>query len=1193
MSLARARAVFLLDFLATARRPLLWFLIILAGFLTWEISTGEATINSGDASVGGTKAWLTSQFAQGMVMSIMVFTMYTFFLAVAAGMAVIKDADGKVGELLHATPLTAGEYIWGKFGAVLASFVGALGIHTFLAVFFNHAMPSPVASEVRGPFEIANYVVPAAVFGLPAIVFVGGASFALGERFRRPILVFVLPLALLMACGFFLMNWSPTWLDPRINAFLGLIDPSGFRWLNETWLKVDRGVNFYNTAAIGFDAPFLLSRAAFIVAGLLAVLWSHLSFDATLRGGGKAKARKRKKASRETRASGHALPDPLKALAMTSCPPGLVRGALEVARVEFRELIAHPGLYLFVPLIIIQTFGSIVSTTGALEGRVLITPGHTAAQMMNTLTLLVCLLLLFYTVESLWRDRATGLESIVYASPTRSASMLFGKALANSLVGAAILLAALVSCAVAHLIQGTVPFSLGPFALLWGLLLIPTFLVWISFTTAVFAFTRNRYLTYGIALAALIVSAFYQMRGEMNWVGNWNIWGAALWSDMGPLQLDRTAFLLNRCLALSLTVFFVALAVRFFPRTSKDPILVLHRLRPGSLLLATGRLSAFAAVPLLLGVALWLQVENGFQGSVIEKEAKDYWRQNLATWKDVPLPLLTAVEMDLGIDPACSRFHAAGSYRIENHREEPLARIPLTAGLHWENISWTMDGEPYDPEDRSRLFVFSPTAPLATGQSVTIGFDYEGTLPDGISRNGGGVSEFILPAGVVLTSFSPSFAPVLGYMEGMGMDEDNRYESRVYPDDFHEGITEPLFGAASPFTTRISVTVPEEYAANSVGVLESDTVRDGRRTFVWVSDVPVRFFNVIAGKWDVKRGQGSALYYHPEHTYNVKEISHALEAAREHYSDWFYPFPWNELRLSEFADLSRYAQGFPTNITFSEGIGFLSNSDPRSNAAFAITAHESAHQWWGNLVTPGKGPSGNVIAEGLAQFSTTLLLEEEKGFLAGIEFRKRMEEHYGNGRYPDAEKPLVKIDGSKAGDGTVTYEKGGWAFWMLYDLMGREPSLAAHRAFCERYKDGPDFPVIHDYLQVMRAFAPDADAFEAFVQTWFYEVVVPEYKISTLTLDRKDGVWQARATVRNDGTGTFPIEIAAAKGSRMGDQGEPLPDYADARTVVTLPPGEEKEVVIASEFLPDRVLVDPDAKILQLERRKALRRVTM
>src|SRR5262249_49538272 len=158
------------------------------------------------------------------------------------------------------------------------------------------------------------------------------------------------------------------------------------------------------------------------------------------------------------------------------------------------------------------------------------------------------------------------------------------------------------------------------------------------------------------------------------------------------------------------------------------------------------------------------------------------------------------------------------------------------------------------------------------------------------------------------------------------------------------GLTDPAFGTGTPFPVRLRITAPEEYTVNSVGTLQKDEVANGRRTVEWQTDQPVRFFNVVAGKWAERRGQGTAVFYHPGHAYNIDEIGEALDASRKYYSEWFYAYPWQELKLSEFPDLSTYAQGFPTNITFSEGIGFLTRSDPQSNVAFLVTAHESAHQ---------------------------------------------------------------------------------------------------------------------------------------------------------------------------------------------------------------------------------------------------------
>ena len=193
------------------------------------------------------------------------------------------------------------------------------------------------------------------------------------------------------------------------------------------------------------------------------------------------------------------------------------------------------------------------------------------------------------------------------------------------------------------------------------------------------------------------------------------------------------------------------------------------------------------------------------------------------------------------------------------------------------------------------------------------------------------------------------------------MDEENRHESKQYDDFFYKGDTLPLFGTGDAFSTHITIHGPQEFTYNSVGVLESSSVEGDERTVVWKSDQPVNFFNVVAGRWKVREGTRTKVFYDERHAYNVEEMSLALESAYKYYSQWFMPYPWQELKLSEFANLAGYAQGFPTNITFSEGIGFLAKDKPGSNVAFLVTAHEAAHQWWGNLLVPGKGPGGNML----------------------------------------------------------------------------------------------------------------------------------------------------------------------------------------------------------------------------------------
>ena len=1196
MSIRRLALVFQRDLNHNLRRPMFWIWIALLILFAWGLSSGGVRIQSGDSSVGGTKAHITSEFAVAQLLTIFTTLIYGFFVAVAAGMSVIHDEECRVGEVLHATSLRPSEYIWGKFLAIIACILVVLSIHLAAMILFNHGVPAGSTQEFRGAFHLGNYLRPALIFSLPTAIFFAGASFALGELTRRPILVFFLPVAAFLGCIFFLWDYSPAWLPPSLDRAMMILDPAGFRWLSEGQLKVDRGVAFYNTASIPLDATIIANRLLFLGLGIVAVVFSQWHFKANLRGESRQTSRAWKRRGKEvalaTSVAGIELatPKPLASLAMTGKPPGFFSGAWTVARAEIVELLSSPGLYLFVPLLILEATGPNMIAVGAFDTPLLLTSGTMAVRSFNALTVMVCLLLLFYTVESLWRERHTRLSAVSFAMPIRTASILTGKALANSLVGAVVMTLQFLVSAAILIYQGSVSIEIIPFLLIWGVLLVPTLLLWTSFVMATLAITRNRYATYGIAIFVISFTGYRQIKGEINWVGNWPLWSAVTWSDISILELDRSAVILNRLLALGLAVFFTALTAKFYARREQDATAIVQRFQPWPLFKSALWLAPAAVLPIVSGFVLWAKVDNGFQGKNAEILEKDYWRKNIATYRDWPLPDITAVDIAADLDPAKSRIHVKGTFELINNQDKPLREIPISGALHWEDLKWTFNGKSATPNNRSLLYVFTPEPAIAPGGKFQIGFEHNAVFPKGITKKGGGTNEFILPSGVVLTSFGTSFVPNLGFFESVGVDAENRYESKEYPDDYYKGQTDSFAGSRRPYTTKVTITGPAEFAYNSVGVQTRDEVKEGKRTTVWESDQPVNFFNIVAGNWEIKRGEGTAVYYNRKHPYNIGEMVEALNAARKYYSEWFFPFPWKELKLSEFPALATYAQGFPTDITFSESIGFLTKSDPGANSAFMVTAHEAAHQWWGNIVAPGKGPGGNLLSEGTSHFSTMLLFEQVKGLYPRIEFAKKIEDGYGKTRSSDSERPLVKTDGSRDGDQTVTYDKTGWVLWMLMQEMGRDRMLDGIKEFFKEYCDNPDHPVLQDFLAVLRKHAKNPEAFDEFTQQWFFKVVVPEYQITDAKLTQDGKNWVVKAKVENLGTGRMAVEFAASAGERFEKEGNRAvsKDYREARTTVTLGSEDNKQITITCDFKPEQIVADPDAKVLQLRRKAAV-----
>ena len=1171
--------------------PLFWVLIALIVILTMSLNP-TAMIPSDDAAVGGVRAFATSPYALAQFFSLAGFLVYPFFVAIMAGLAVIRDDEARITELLHSTPLTSAEYIAGKAGGVLIAIGLAVVLHFGIAIAILQVLPTDELA--RGPFRLWNFARTLSLFALPGILLCAGLAFAIGERTRRPMAVYAVPIVYFMLVTFVLWNWNPAWLPAGLNRLLMVFDPTALRWLRQTLFEVDRGVAFYNTAPLALDATFWAGRLLMLATAVLAVVASVRHYARTL--GGDQPASRWTARTRRTPLTAPATvlgparwsSRPLRDLQMTSRPPGFVASTFHIARAELRELRGHPALYLFLPLIVFLVLEFATEGNAVLNAPVIYTAGSLAVGTIEIITVLACLLLLFYTVESVHRETTTGFDAILFAAPFRTGALLLAKSIANAVLVAVILAVCLATSLTMLAGQSQGRVEVWPFVLIWGLCLTPTFFVWNTFVTATLALVRNRYVTYALGLIALVLTFYGLQSGAMTWVTNWPLWGTLRWSDLGTFPLNGEALLLNRVLMLAVGVFFSVVAVRAFPRTQRDATATLQRFQPRPILRSALRLAPFALVPMGLGGYITYQIDTGFQGDAAQDRTKAYWQQNVATWRDVTPPEITSVDLDLDLDPAARRMDLTGTYTLVNRTDIAMPRLAFTAGDSFEEVIWTLDGMKFGAEERSGLHVLSLPDLLAPGDTVQVGFSYGAVYPDGFTRNGGGLRHFVLPAGALLSTLRGEFLPIPGFVEHLGLHDGNRYEPADITDDVWNEPLPPIGGGAL-FDTRVTVTAPSDYTVTSVGVKTEQRTEGGETTVVWESDHPVGTVNVMAGRWAVAERDGNAIHYHPGHPYNVDAMLETLVAARTHYADWFYPYPWQDLRINEFPNVETNATGFPTNISFSETSGFLTKPDRTTEATFVVTAHEVAHQWWGNILRPGEAPGADVLIEGAAHYSTLLLREAVHGIRGRIAFATQIEAEYTTQRRVDTEQPLARITGERRADGLVVYNKGAWVLWMLHDHLGTDRMQAGLQTFFRRYvapEDG-DYPALHDFVETLRPFAPDSTAYQIFVDQWFFDVVLPEYQLSEIGVVEQSGQWLVTATVANLGTGVATVEVAATRGERFV-RGEDNPAYAETRARALVAPGVPQRLTWTTPFEPERLVVDPDARVLQLNRERAV-----
>jgi ABC-2 type transport system permease protein len=1201
------------------KRPLNIIMFALFALMAFGFVAGGVQVRAGSADTGGPKLAMNAAFNLAFV-DVLTFALFLpFFVAVACGMPVLLDFDRRIHRLIAATPLSHVTYAMSRFAGAIAVVALILGAWLIVQIGLYQLWPIDETERTRAAFSLSAYVVPLLLFALPLSMFTGGLSMWLGVRTRQPVLVFALPVVIVVSGIFFVWNFSPEWLPHWVDRLMMALDPTGVRWFMNTFIDEDRGVAFYNSATVAPDALFAFSRIAFVAVGFAAVWATGRRLERTehrdLRVGNitqlLADAQRAQDARGETQHASIAARGGNPAAIVQV--PGFVFSTLHVFALETRALLRSPGVWLFGPLILLQTWATTSFRDGPLDTELLMTTGTGAAGAFNTLTLLLCFLTLFYTVESLVREERCGLSAIFRAAPVPTAAVLAGKVLANAMLALVIIGAASLAIAIVLAVQAfktgiVIPLQASVLLLVLGVLLAPTLIVWCAFTAFLYALLRNRFVVYGVALGVLIATGFATQFGYLNWLTSWHMWSGVQWSELDRLAFMWDAMVMNRLVALALAGFFIVATLSMWPRRLPDLRAVADRIRPASLLRAL-MFPAIAAMPVVvLGVYAGKAVRDGYQGAPQRDAQRAYWKRNSQTWEDVPSLALDAVDAEVKLFPQTRSLEVTGTYTLRNPHLKSVAEIPLSVGAHFVSSEWTVNGVATDPtkndqplpsiENRSGLYVIQPLQPLACNESLTVSFKLVGALPNGWSRSSAGASEFVLPSGVVLTSFTASFLPVLGFVDGVGIDERNGRDAREYPLDHWKTRVDPGFGPAWSTKVRLMVEGPDDWIINVVGVEKESTQQDGRRRTLWETEHPVRFFNIVGGPLLASKGESTTVFHDARTAHNVPAMVSALDAARKNYSAWFGAYPWTNLRVTQFPALAGYAQGFPGNISFSEGIGFMSlpvqsgdddddSDEGELDVAFYIVAHESGHQWWGNIVTPGKGPGGNIISEGLAEFSALMLLHHERGEKQAATLRRRWEAQYVQGRSADNERAINRIDGSRPGDQVVTYQRAGWAFWMLRSVMGEAAMLAGMQDFVVRWRDGVamegglDFPLIEDFLASLRPHAPDSAAFEAFVNQWILGTVLPEFELTVEATELDGESYIVRGTIQNIGTGEVNV-VVRVEGEVGADKITPHSD-----SVVAVAPGEPIAFEVRCDFVPARAVVDPDVALLLAGRKRS------
>lgn len=330
----------------------------------------------------------------------------------------------------------------------------------------------------------------------------------------------------------------------------------------------------------------------------------------------------------------------------------------------------------------------------------------------------------------------------------------------------------------------------------------------------------------------------------------------------------------------------------------------------------------------------------------------------------------------------------------------------------------------------------------------------------------------------------------------------------------------------------------------------------------------------------------------PSPARNTQAVADRAARAIDNYSQWFGPYPYKSLSLTQMpGDLS---QGWP-GLVFLSSFAFLSPQEQSdlhlapltALASNQVLAHETAHQWWGDLVR-WTSYRDQWFVEGLSNYSALLLLEKQNP----AQFRQLLEKYRSDllaknkdGEWLRDAGPVTlgqRLISSHFPNGyeAISYERGTWLFHMLRCMMrdaesvshsrndtasASEPFFRALRRIREKYagKAVSTQELVQEFAEELPKvlWFENRRSLDWFLDGWINGTAIPRFETRDVRYSQKErGVIITGTIVQKDAPEDLvtAIPIYSTSGNSMSLLGIVLADGTETPFRLTAPLGTRR-----------------------------------
>lgn len=1122
------------------------------------------------------------------VMSLLWSTIGVLVASAIAGEVAARDTQIRMDPLVYTAPVSKTAYLGGRFLSAFTLYAVML-LAVLIGVRLAEAMPSQ--ADVVGPFRPAAYLSAYAFLLLPNAFVATALMFSMAALTRRAVVSYFAGLILVGASAF---NWTVvagTWGRWELAK---LLDPFGATVLGElsmVWIPAER-----STRSIDLQGALLWNRVVWLAlaVGVLALTHRRFHFAHPLaRLGWLNRWRRRSRladrpeprrsvVSRSVRRRFGVATGARQMIAVASesfhAIVGGWGGVILVATAAFLVLSATPAPHMGVPL---------VPTTG----RLLTFLAAPLANPQEINWIVVPVLLVFSAGELIWREREARLNEITDATPVADWVPLVGKFVGLSLVLVVLQALAMAGGLLTQALQGRRDFEISLYTeTLFGLQL-ADYLLFALLALVLHTLVNHKYIGHLAGVLAYAVIAVGPTLGLEHHLVLYQSDPGWSYSDLRGFDPFIAAWLWFKLYWAAWAVLLALVAMLFRVQGTETNLRSRVELARRRWTRRTRRTAA-AALTLILAIGAFIfyntNLLNAYATAADDMSRRADYERRYGEYRNVPQPQLTGTTLEVEIYPERREVAIHGAFHLLNATTSAIDTIHLAtkAGVD-TSVRFDPPASEVLVDDRLGYRIYALALPLPPGGSLRLDFEIRFT-PRGFSNRGSDAS--VVGNGTYFTN--RAWVPAIGYQAERELRSAGERRAHGLPVRSMMPMPVDRDARVDPErTARVAFDAVVGTASGQIAVapgrLRRTWTENGRQYFHYVADAPIRndyaFFSaayaVREAQWQGAPGTPPVsieIVHHPAHAWNVDRMVRSAQASLDYYTKIIGHYPHGQLRFVEHAGDTVSLHASPINISYEEPFALLNPSgDPRNiDLPFALVAHEVAHQWWGNALTPAEAEGAGLLTETLAWYSALGVVEQTLGREHLQRLLDMMREVYLRPA-ARANVPLLRSD-----DQFLAYRKGPFAMYALREYVGAGRVDATLRRLFERYGAGvTPLPTSLDLYRELQAITPRssqrllADLFET---NTFWELTT-----HNVTVEPAAGAWQvtldvqARKVVVDEGgvESDVPMDDPIEVGVFAGAPGQGLGDtlYLQQHRVRS---GRQR-IVVTVPHAPARAGIDP------------------